>query len=335
MYAVCGGVLLAGVLQIVVVGVTLRRIRFFPIFGRSWGDPQLRRVLTLMAPMALGLSVVQINTLADNVIAYLFIVVDGERVGPAVLGYAHFLYQLPLGVFGISLATAIFPVLSARATAGDMRGMAEVLERGLRLAIFIALPASIGLMLVASPLVASLYERGEFDAADTRRVAGTLVFYAIGLVAYFVQHTLVRAFYSLDNSRTPARIALAMVGVNLAMNLSLVHVLQERGLALATAICAAIQVLWLLRRLRRSLPELRWRRIGVSAAKTVAATGLMTLAILALISSGVFPAIGSDDPVVRLITLVVVGVGVFGAVARLLDMEELRQVIPGGKREPE
>ncbi len=327
MYAVCGSVLVAGVAQLLLVGIALRTVSFFPIFGGSWRDPQVRVVFSLMAPMILGLSAVQINTLVDYLIAYFFIVEDTARVGPAVLGYAQCLYQLPLGVFGISIATAIFPILSQRATQGDLEGVSATLSRGLGLALFIALPASAGLMIVAEPLVATLFEHGASDAEATSRIAGTLVFYSVGLAAYFTQHLLARAFYALRDSRTPARVAMIMVGANFLMNLGLVFPLQERGLALATAVCAAIQVVWLSRQLRIVLPAFTWRPMSISIAKMLVATGAMTAVLITLSSQAILGHGTVSMPAVKLIILVVTGIAVYAGVAGMLRIEELSTVL--------
>lgn len=331
MIAVCAGVLIAGVIQVVATAVALRAVSFFPIFGVRWRDPRIRAVGALMAPMILGLSAVQINSLVDYLIAYLFITQDGERIGPAVLGYAQYLYQLPLGVFGIALATAIFPVLSQKATEGDRAGLAEVLGRGIRLSLFVALPASVGLMFVASPLVATLYQRGAFDAADTQRVAGTLLFYSIGIAAYFTQHILVRAFYAMHNSQTPARVALAAVAVNFTMNLALVFVLQERGLALATAVCAAIQVSWLSVILARDIPEIDWRRIGRAVARMLLATGIMAGMLTILVWTALAGDWIAANPPARLATLVIAGVATYALAAHVLRISELGAVLRRGR----
>jgi putative peptidoglycan lipid II flippase len=285
-------------------------------------DPQVRRVFALMAPMALGLSAVQINTLLDSVIAYLFITENGERIGPAVLGYAQFLYQLPLGVAGISLATAIFPELSARVAQSDHDGFANVFERGIRMTLFIALPSAVGLIFVAYPLVATLYQRGEFDASDTARVAPTLIFYSLGIPAYFVQHIVVRAFYALQDSRTPARAALAMVAADLGLNLILVFVMQERGLALATAICATGQVAWLITRLHRVMPQVGWPRLLRSVWRILLATASMALA-LTVVAWATAP-FGAG---IRLFLLVTAGIVTYVLSARVLRVEELRTAL--------
>ena len=327
MTAVCVGVLVAGAIQLVATGVALRAISFFPIFGWRWRDPQVRAVGSLMVPMILGLSAMQINALADYLIAYAFIKVEGARVGPAVLGYAQYLYQLPLGVFGIAVATAIFPMLSRAATKEDRSNLADILGRGIRLSLFIALPASVGLMFVATPLVATLYQRGAFDATDTQRVAGTLFFYSVGLVAYFIQHILVRTFYAMRESRTPARVAMVMVGVNLVMNLALVFVLQERGLALATAVCAAIQVIWLAIRLNRELPQIDWPALGRSVTRMLAATGIMGMALTFVPRWRILADWIGTGPAGRLAVLVVVGIAVYALASRVLGVGELNALL--------
>lgn len=323
MHAACVGVLIAGVLQLALSGLVLWVMRFFPVFNVEWRAPELRSVTAMMGPMVLGLSAVQINSLADYLIAYLFIFENGERVGPAVLGYAQYLYQLPLGVFGIAIGTAIFPVLSLKAAQGARGEMAEVFAQGIRLSLFIALPASVGLLFVAQPLVTALFQRGAFDAADTQRVAGTLFYYSVGLAAYFAQQVVVRTFYALHDSRTPARVSLAMVAVNFLMNLSLVFVMQERGLALATASCALIQVVWLSVRLAARLPELRWGPIAGGIAKMVAATAVMAVA-LALCRVAISSPIWSVDSVwVTLGILLLVGVVVYALTAWITGIKEL------------
>ena len=327
LHVICGGVLVAGVFQMLVAGGTLRAIGFFPTGGGTWRDPRVRRVTLLAGPMLLGISAVQINSLADHVIAYLFIIRDGQRVGPAVLGYAQFLYQLPLGVFGIAIATAIFPVLSRRIAQNDRDGMAEILAQGMRLSLFVALPACVGLLFVANPLVAALYQRGEFDAESTNRVAGALFFYALGTAAYFTQHLLARAFYSMHDSRTPARIAMWMVAVNLAMNLVLVFVLEERGLALATAVCAMMQVALLARRLTHDLPQLAWGSIARAVAKMLVATSIMAGVLTALMVPDAIADQFEGSRILHLAILVIAGVTSYAIASRVLRIEELTTLL--------
>jgi putative peptidoglycan lipid II flippase len=327
MDVLCLSVVAGGGAQLLLVGYDLARARFSPRWRLDVTDAQIHRVVRLMAPMFLGLSAVQINTLCDSMIAYLFIVVNGQRIGPAVLGYAQFLYQFPLGVFGIGLATALFPHLSAKAAEGDRAGLAAAFQRGMRLCLFLALPASVGLIVTAQPLVAALYERGAFTPQDTRRVAGALIFYSLGMGAYFAQHIVVRTFYAHSDSRTPTRAALTMVTVNLVLNLALVGWLQERGLALATAICAVVQVLWLCLRLRVTVPEIHWKPIVQSGLRSGTACLAMAVVLLAIQLGPVASWAIGERPILHLLILVVPGAATYAAAARWGRLEELDWIL--------
>lgn len=328
MYAIAGGVLVAGIAQIALVGWALRAKGFFPVFSVQWRDARVAALLRMMGPMILGLSAFQINTLVDSLIAYFFIMsADGERRGPAVLGFAQEMYQLPLGVFGIAIATAIYPVLAARAAAKDHAGLAEVLGRGLRMCLFLAAPAAVGLIFVARPLVDVLFEHGKFDALATTRVAGTIAFYSIGLPAYFAQHLIARTFYALHDSRTPARTALVMVVVNFCMNIVLVFPLEERGLGLSTAITAYLQVAYLSHRLRRRLPQIAWRSLLVAALRIMVATGVMGVALVAILHTELLRHIGGGAALVQLAMAIPAAVVVYAVAARLLRIDELPMLL--------
>jgi putative peptidoglycan lipid II flippase len=277
--------------------------------------------------MFLGLSAMQLNALSDLVIAYLFVEVNGERIGPAVLSYAQFLYQLPLGVFGIGLATAIFPSLSDRAARKDRAGVVEAFQQGIRLSLFIALPATVGLIFVAEPLVAALYQHGEFGPEDTRRVAATLICYSLGLAAYFAQHVVVRVYYAMGDTRTPARMALRNVILGIGLNLILVFPMQERGPALATSICAVLQVASLCGSLRGLLPEMWWRPVLWGVMRTAAASGLMTILLLAarFLQFWALPIDMGD--VLTLVGLVLLGTAGYFSAAHCLRIEELRWIL--------
>ena len=255
-----------------------------------------------MGPMILGLTVTQINTLADDLIAWWFsssaekgssfILLGKEILYPLQRGsvshlyYAQRLYQLPLGVFGISLATAIFPVMSSFAAKKDLQGLCKTVSQGLRSAAFIAIPATIGLAAIARPLISVAFEHGKFVRDDTGMVAWTLLFYSIGLCGYFTQQVITRAFYSMQDSKTPMRSALIAVMANIVLNLTLIWFLGTGGLALSTAVCSYVQVVILVVFLRRTLRNKGAEAsilegLGLTLLKTVAATLFMAGVILA------------------------------------------------------
>ena len=324
LYVICGTALAGGIAQLLLVAVSLRRTGFQPAFDVVWRHPEIRKITTVMAPMILGMSAVQINTLADSVIA-LFFVPDGR--GPAVLGFAQVLYQLPLGVLGVALATAIFPLLSARASAGDLPGMTRAFEQGVRMSLFVGVPSAIGLCLIAQPLIRLLFERGEFEVDDAVRAARSLVFYGAAVWAYFLQQILVRTFYAMKNSRTPARIAATMVLVNLTLNLMLVFPLGESGVALATAVSAVVQVVWLAWTLHGRLASVRGRWLLTGIARIVPAAVVLAAAVR-------LPAVllGADGwsmlrPGVQVAVSVALGVIAYAAAAWALRVDELRELL--------
>ena len=284
----------AGGLQVVWQVAALGRVEALTL---RWGGTggATRAMLRMMGPMVLGLAVFQVNALLDSLIAFGLSAGDGggsakpQAMGFEVLGrvvaypidsgavaalqWAQRLYQFPLGVFGIAIATAIFPALAGAAAregaregggseAGTGRlksarlgesgeGFVEIVRRGLRLTVFIALPAGVGLILVREPLVRTVYERGQFDAADSVRVASILAGYAASIWAYAMTHVLTRAFYAREDAATPLRVSLAMVGLNLVLNLTLIWPLGAAGLAWSTAISGAGQaglLVWVLGR---------------------------------------------------------------------------------------
>ena len=298
-FIVAGAVLLAGLVQIFIQLPPLwaRGIYFRPTWQVR--SEAFRKVIFLMGPMVLGLTVTQINTLADDFIA-LWLSGSDEKgevfrwLGRQVeyplwegavshLFYSQRLYQFPLGVFGISLAIAIFPVMSSDAAKKDFGAFCATISRGLRCTIFVALPATAGLWLIREPLVSVIFERGEFTEWDTIITAGTLSFYALGLCGYFAQQVLARAFYSMQDSKTPARSALIAVFVNIVLNLTLVWFLGTGGLAAATAACSYLQVCILAGVLRRRFGSVVLDRLVQALVKTAAATLCMfATAVIAL-----------------------------------------------------
>ncbi len=319
-HILAGTVVFAGLVQLVLQWWTLSRSGLRPVLQWNRGHPDIRRIATSMAPMMIGLAAIQLNSLADLLVAKIFVEEDG---GAAVLGFAERLYQLPIGVFGAAIATAIFPQLAKLARSEDRDALASTLGRGVRLAMFVGLPASVGLFAVRWPLVRVLYERGEFTAADTIRVAQVVGWYGLGVWAYISQQVLVRGYYSLRNTRTPMRIAGAVVFLNLGLNLLLVQLYAESGIAAATAVSAAIQVVLLAAMFAGTGQAFMWRPLAITAGKALAASIVMLLAIWA-VDAALGPHGGRlASEIGRLALEVALGAIVFALVARLLRCDEL------------
>jgi putative peptidoglycan lipid II flippase len=211
--------------------------------------------------MILALGTLQINTLLDGLIASWPTVFGSSFFGleyplpegaMGSLSWAQRLYQFPLGVFGIAVATAIYPLLAKQAK--DASAFAETIHRGLRLVIFVGLPASAGLILVRDPLAAAIFQGGSFTSSDARIVGSILLGYAPAVWAYSMLHVLTKAFYAKDDAMTPVKVAIVVVVLNFILNITLIWTpLGTSALAWSTAICAVLQVGILMMLIRRHL----------------------------------------------------------------------------------
>lgn len=298
-----------------------------------------KRMLGRFVPVAIGLGTVQVNALLDMVIA-----MWPNWVGPtiaglaypldvrsnAILGYTQRLYQFPLGVFGIAVATAAFPLLTRHAR--DPGRFVASLRRALTLSLFIALPAQAGLMLVRGDLVAVMFGGGGSGFSDqgVTRAAWVLLGYSSAIWAYSLNHVLVRAFYAQGDMRTPMRIAIAAVGLNLVLNLTLIWPLREAGLAWSTAIAAMAQTVALWLRLRRSVARpILDRSAQRSIRRAVLATAIMTAVLIAV--AVLWPTATTwGGHLARLVVLTGVGGGVYLGLAIAWRSEPLRMMIGRG-----
>jgi len=325
-FYVAVAVLIAGLAQLAIQIPSLRAsgVSIRPAWGIRSGP--FRRVILLMGPMILGLTVTQLNTLADDIIALSFMNEQGNPLGygaPSYLYYAQRLYQFPLGVLGISLATAIFPVMSSDAAKKDFEAFTKTVSRGVKAAVFVAIPATAGIFLVARPLVAAVFQHGKFQGTDTPVVAWTLSFYAIGLSGYFLQQILTRAYYSMQDSKTPAKSAVCAVFANVLLNLTLIWPLGTGGLAAATALCSYLQVAILVTGLRRKLGMSILDGFSATFVRTVAATAIMSLVGIAIIFLTKDLPDGRLFDVLRLAVIVPSAAIVYAFAAKLLRIEML------------
>lgn len=291
---VAAAIVLAGVLQLLIQLGAARRIGLTPRLTLTSNSDNLRRVALLMLPVVVGMGVTRLNVLFDRVIAEVCIPGDGAL---AALYFGDRLMELPVGVIGIALATAVFPALARRVAGSDRTGFAEETVSALRMAFFLATPAVAMGIVLREPIVCLVYTRGEFDPESARRTAAVLAWYIAGLWAYCGVQVVTRAFYALQDTRTPVRIAMGIVALDVVLNLILVWPMAERGLALTTSISAAVNFFLLLRTLdarldglsdREGVPQFTrpvWTSLGRCAGCGVAAA-LAAWATLAAIGQG-------------------------------------------------
>ena len=290
-YVVATCIVVAGVLQLFAPLPTLRRLGFQFDFNWRAARGQVAEITKVMLPVIVGLSITQLNTLCDSVIAWTFsppavesrhMLMADSASYPLEIGTASALYlgqrmyQFPLGVFGVALGTVLFPLLSRHAERGDLGRLRDDLTLGLRLVLAIGIPASAGLTLLARPLTVLLFRYGEFDANDARQTTEMIAAYAIAVWAYCGLLIVHRGYYAIGDRQTPLRVGLAAVALNLALNLTLIWSIGGRGLALSTAICAILQVLAVVALLPKHVGRLNWQRLLQTLMRVIAVTAIMS-----------------------------------------------------------
>ena len=266
------GTLVGGALQLLVQLPALRRegYRFRP--DLQWGDEGVRAILRLMGPSVIAASSTQVNVLVNSVFA------SELGDGPTFwLTVAFRLMQLPLGIFGVALGTVALPLLARMAATGNTAAFRSELARGMRLALLMTIPASIGLMVLAEPIISVLYQHGRFTAYETAESAGALRFYAIGLCSYAALKVLVNAFYALDRRKTPMVVSFIAVALNLLLNWLFTRELGwgHRGLAFSTACVASSNFLILYLLMRAQLGQLESRAMARLLAKVAVASAAL------------------------------------------------------------
>ena len=317
--AIAIGTLLGGVGQIVIQWPSLRRegFRYRPTV--DFRDPELRQVLRMMVPGTVGVAAVNINVVVNTLLA-----TGREEGAVSWLGYAFRLMYLPIGLFGVSIATAALPDVSRSAAAGDLTSIRRTVSSAIRMMLMLNVPAMVGLIALAEPIVALLYQRGAFAAADTTATAAALMFYAPGLLGYSLVKIASPTFYSLRDSRTPVIVSVASVAVNLVLNLWLVNVMGFRGLALGTAVAALFNAVILIWLLRGRIDGLDGRPLVIPLVKIAIASGLM--AVVARFTSArladAFPGDGELLKALRVGSAIAAAVITLAISARLLRIAE-------------
>jgi putative peptidoglycan lipid II flippase len=281
-YALGGGVMLGGILQLAVQVPALLRLGLLPRIGLGWGsikaawaDPASQNIARLMVPALLGVSVAQISLLINTQIA--------SHLTPGSvswLTYADRLMEFPTAMLGVAIGVVLMPQLSAAKAAGDDARYSAMLDWGLRLVVLLAVPCGVALLTFAQPLVATLYHYGAFTDRDVQQTTTALMGYGAGLLGLVAIKVLAPGFYASQDIKTPVRIAIVVLVVTQLLNLAFVPFLQHAGLALAIGIGALINALWLLIGLKRRgsyTPAPGW---GVFALQVVAASALLAVFLL-------------------------------------------------------
>ncbi len=317
------GVILGGASQLLFQIPFLRRTGIVPRFLFNLSHPGVRRIGILMAPSVLGLAVTQLNVLVSTFLAsYL------PEGSVSYLYYADRLLEFPMGIFAIAIATATLPAFSEYSSKNDVQGLKEALSFALRLVFFVTLPAMVGLVVLRVPILNLLFQRGAFNAHSTLMTAQALFYYALGLTAFAGVRIIVPAFYALQDTKTPVKVAFVALLANAGLGSVLMVPLRHGGLAFATSLAAGLNFTLLAILLKRKLGRLGAAKIIRSFLKSMGASGLMGVVIYAICSGGTWDTTGvTAEKISLLIGAILVGILVYAAACYLLGSEELHSAV--------
>jgi putative peptidoglycan lipid II flippase len=317
-------VLAGGLLQLAVQVPVALRLGFR--WRWRWRHPGSRDILRLLGPRTAGAAVYQASVILHTALASLSAVVGEGAV--AALYYANRLVQLPLALFGTASAQASLPMLSEQAAHQRWGEFRDTLLAVIRMVAFVVLPSSVGLMVLAFPIVGGLFERGAFDHGATVMTAQALIWYAPGLLAYALSKVLSGAFYALHDTRTPVRLAVEAVAANLALSLLLMGPLRVSGLACAAAVSSALNACRLLQRLEARLGEPLLRPLAGPALRMLLASCAMGLGCWAAWQAAAF----DRHPLLGLPVVIALGLMLYPAACAALGVRELATAWRGVQR---
>lgn len=272
--ALAWGVFLAGIIQLLFQFPALMKLGLLPRLRFGFLDQGVKKIIKLMLPAILGVSITQINLLFDTLIASFL-----AAGSVSWLYFSDRLVEFPLGIFGIAIATVLLPTLSKNHTAKNTKTFSRSLDWGLRWVVIIGMPATLGLIVLAEPILSTLFQYDEFSRFDVTMAGKSLMAYAIGLLGFILVKVLVPGFTSRQDMKTPVRFGIIAMLSNMVLNILFVFKLAHAGLALATSLAAFINAALLLTRLLRDRhyqPEPGWAGYFI---KTIVATASMTIVL--------------------------------------------------------
>ena len=329
-HALALGVSLGGMAQFIWLVVAASRAGMQLRLPRPRLTPRVRRLLKIAAPAALGAGVAQVNLVVDVIVASLL-----PAGSVSFLYYADRINQLPVGVVGVAVGTALLPLLTRQLRAGEKDAAEASQCRAIEAALLLTLPAAAALMVIAGPIIVVLFERGAFGPEQSGATAAALMAYAAGLPAFVLIKVLTPGFFAREDTATPMRIAVLCLVVNVGLNFALMGPLAHVGIALATSIAAWLNAGLLTRGLMRRgflTPDARLRK---RAPRMILAAALMAASLWAVMAGleGAFAG-GLGLRIGALVLLVLAGMVVYGVAARLVGAADLKDIRNLRRRAP-
>ncbi|QTN31131.1 murein biosynthesis integral membrane protein MurJ [Akkermansiaceae bacterium] len=325
------GVVIGGVAQLACQFPALRAVGYRFVANFRWNDSGVRQILKLMGPAVIAASVTQVNVFVNSMFAY------GVGEGAVSwLSYAFRLMQLPIGVFGVAVATVTLPALSRAAINGVGEDFAPTLSKGLKLVMFLVFPATVGLVVLADPIISLLYERGNFSEADRTATAGALRAYGCGLLFYAGLKVLQPAFYAIEKRWFPMIASIIALFVNIGFNYAFVFVFKwgHESLALTTSIVASLNFVFLYAAMTRYAGDVGTKGLLFAFLKIGLATAVMA-AVCIVGNRLLFPDLTAMPVLVKavwLCGLISLAAGAYFAVALLVKVDEVGEMLSILKR---
>jgi putative peptidoglycan lipid II flippase len=316
------GTLVGGLLQFLIQTPQLRRAGYEPQVVCDWRDEGLRQVFRLMLPAVVGLSASQINVFINT-----FFAASCTEGSVSWLNYAYRLVHLPQGLFGVALSVATLPVVSRLAAQHDLPALKGAVRSALSLAFLVEIPAALGLMVLATPICALIFQHGRFTAFDTQQTAAALMYYSIGIFAFAGVKIVVPVFYALNNTKIPVVGSFITVGANLLfINLTL-NYLQHRAIALSTSLSMMVNVLFLGVMLYRQVGGFRVGPLLLNLGKVLGA-GLVMAVAVSLCHTWLAAVLGGSllGQIGAVFGAILTGVAVYGGLIALLAIPEFRDL---------
>lgn len=308
-YAMAYGIVVAGITQFLLLLYFVFRNNIRIRFKKPEFTPKIKKTFRLMGPGILGAGVMHINLFADLIIASLL-----SAGSISYLYYADRLNQLPLGMIGVAVGTALLPMLSKTVAAKDEAGSNKLFNRSLEICLILALPAAVALFTIPETLIGTLFERGKFTAEDTAIASNVLMGYAIGLPTYIAAKVFSTAYWSKQDTMSPVKISILITVINIALSLALIKPFGVAGIAVSTGLVGWLQLALLYRGVKKSTSLRFDAQFKSSFFKIVFATLLMAVFLLVFDKYyGVNNNLSDGTKIIRLCILVFIGMGIYAA----------------------
>jgi putative peptidoglycan lipid II flippase len=322
-FAIAWGVILGGVGQALIQAPVLIRKKTKYSFVVDFNDPGTKQLLKLLVPAMIGLAITQINVIVDRTIASTLI--DGSI---SALYYSNRLVQFPLGAFGIAISIAIFPTLSKQVAKNNITEFKKSLLFGLKILLFITIPSAVGLIVLKDSLIRLIYEHGIFSKVATNMTASALLYYSVGLFAYACVRLITMSFYALKDTKTPVKIGIYIVFLNIALDLILVRFLAHSGLALATSLAAILNLIILLKALQDKIGNLELKSQVLFLIKIIISS--IFLGIICVLVSNYFGKVldlnYKYNQIIQVTASILSGGLVYFIVSYILGVKEVRNL---------